>query len=127
MDLTYEHVHIIHTDHDAAVRFYKDVLGAEVVDETIRHGAPQTKLEIGGKLIIARGVREGEDPMPAGTLPRIGVDHFGFWIGKGQLDEARAHFEKLGVPIVQEGDLPHLRFLYIEGPDGVIIELMDPK
>ncbi|MEE9256960.1 MAG: VOC family protein [bacterium] len=127
MDLTYEHVHIIHTDHDAAVRFYKDTLGAEVVDETIRRGAPQTKLEIGGKLIIARGIREGENPMAAGTLPRMGVDHIGFWIGKGQYEEAKAHLEHLGVPIVEEGDLPHLRFLYFEGPHGVIIELMEPK
>lgn len=127
MDLTYEHIHIIHTDHDSAVRFYQEVLGAEVINRIERHGAPQTKLKCGGSMLIVRGVRSGEDLMPSGKLPRMGVDHFGFWIGKGQYEEARTHLEKLGVPILQEGDLPHLRFLYFEGPDGVVIELMDPK
>jgi catechol 2,3-dioxygenase-like lactoylglutathione lyase family enzyme len=57
----------------------------------------------------------------------MGSDHFGFWIGAGQYGEAKRHLEGIGIRIVQEGDLPHLRFLYFEGPDGVMIELMDPK
>ena len=28
MKLTYEHAHILHTDHDEAVRFYREILGA---------------------------------------------------------------------------------------------------
>lgn len=126
-DLKYEHVHLVHTDHDAAVRFYKDVLGAEEIDRVERGGAPQTKLRCGGSMLIVRGVRAGERPMPAGTCPRLGVDHFGFWIGKGQFAAARKRLEELGVNIVQEGDLPHLRFLYFEGPDGVVVEFMEPK
>ncbi len=126
-DLKYEHVHLIHSDHDAAVRFYQDALGAKFLGTTERHGAPQTKLDCSGTMFIVRGIRTGEEPMPAGGLPRMGADHFGFWLGAGQYGSAKAHLESLGIEIVQEGDLPHLRFLYFEGPDGVIIELMDPK
>jgi len=126
-DLKYEHIHLVHTDPDAAVQFYKEALGADEVGRVERHGAIQVKLNCRGTLLIVRGIREGEAPMTAGTPPRMGVDHFGFWIGQGQYEDAKRHLEGMGVPIVQEGDLPHLRFLYFEGPDGVIIELMDPK
>ncbi len=126
-DLKYEHIHLVHSNHDEAVRFYKETLGASEFDRTERHGAPQTKLDCHGTMLIVRGVRTGEEPMAAGSLPRMGADHFGFWIGRGQYDAAKEHLESLGVKIVQEGDLPHLRFLYFEGPDGVVIELMDPK
>ncbi len=126
-DLKYEHIHLVHSSHDEAVRFYKETLGASEIDRTERHGAPQTKLDCHGTMLIVRGVRTGEEPMAAGSLPRMGADHLGFWIGQGQYDLAKEYLESLGVEIVQEGDLPHLRFLYFEGPDGVIIELMDPK
>ena len=126
-DLKFEHIHLIHTDHDDAVRFYREALGAKEIDRVERHGALQTKLDCSGTMLIVRGIREGEDPMAAGTLPRMGSDHFGFWIGAGQYEEAKRHLEGIGIRIVQEGDLPHLRFLYFEGPDGVMIELMDPK
>jgi catechol 2,3-dioxygenase-like lactoylglutathione lyase family enzyme len=126
-DLKYEHIHLIHTNHDAAVHFYQDTLAATILNEIERNGAPQTKLDCHGTMLIVRGVREGENPMVAGSLPRMGADHLGFFIGQGQYEEAKAYLEGLGVKIVKEGDLPHLRFLYFEGPDGVVIELMDPK
>ena len=127
MELRYEHMHLIHSDHDAAVKFYQDVLGAEFLNTVERHGAPQTKLEVSGTMFIVRGVREGEDPAAAATLPRMGVDHMGFYIGKGEWAEARQRLADHGVEILQEGELPHLRFLYFAAPDGVIIEFMEPK
>lgn len=127
MKLQYEHIHLIHSDHDAAVRFYKDVLGAVEVDRTERGGAPQTKMEVGGTLLIVRGIRDGERPMAAGTFPRMGSDHFGFWVGGGEMEEAKRRFAKSGVKILQEGDAPGLRFIYFGGPDGVVIEFMEKK
>ncbi len=110
MKLTYEHTHILHTDHDEAVRFYQEILGARVVDSRERKGAPQTKLMAGGGMIIVRG-----------------VDHIGFYVGKGELDAARAMLNEHSVPIIEEDDMPHLKYLYLKGPDGVVIELMEIK
>ncbi len=44
MELEYEHIHIIHTDHDAALRFYQEILRAEVIESRDPYGAPQTKI-----------------------------------------------------------------------------------
>ncbi len=110
MKLTYEHAHILHTDHDEAVRFYREILGARIVDSRERKGAPQTKLMAGGGMLIVRG-----------------VDHIGFYVGEGELEAARAMLIERGVPIVEEDDMPHLKYLYFQGPDGVVIELMETK
>ena len=127
MKLTYEHAHIVHTDHDEAVRFYREVLGAHVVDSRERKGAPQTKLMAGGGMLIVRGVRPGEEPDSAGCTPRLGVDHIGFYVGEGELDAARAMLMEQGIEIIEEDDMPHLKYLYFQGPDGVVIELMETK
>ena len=127
MKLTYEHAHILHTDHDGAVRFYQEILGARVVDSRERKGAPQTKLMAGGGMLIVRGVRPGEVPDPAGRTPRLGVDHIGFYVGEGELETARAMLAERGIPIIEEDDMPHLEYLYFQGPDGVVIELMETK
>ncbi len=127
MSLEYEHIHIVHTDHDAALQFYKDFLGAEVVNSVQRHGAPQTKIMCGGSMLIIRGIRPGEDPMAAGTLPRMGVDHIGFHIGAGEYEAQKKRLLDAGVAILEEGDLPHLRYMYFAGPDGVTLEFMEPK
>jgi len=127
MALRYEHAHIIHTDHDAAVRFYEEVLGAKRLDTVQRKGAPQTKLEVGGTMFIVRGVRTGERPMPAGRLPRMGVDHLGFYLGKGEYEGALRRLRERGIAILEEDELPHLRYCYFAGPDGVVIEFMEPK
>ncbi len=125
MRLAYEHAHIVHRDHDAAVRFYQEVLGARILDARERKGAPQTKLAIGGGMLIVRGVRPGEDPAPAGSSPRLGVDHLGFYVD--DLAAARARLLKRGVAIVEEDDMPHLKYLYFAAPDGVVLELMEKK
>lgn len=127
MKLTYEHVHVIHENHDEAARFYQEILGGRVIDSRERKGAPQTKLMVGGAMLIVRGARPGESPMRAGRLPRLGVDHLGFYVEEGTLATARAMLEAHGISILEEGDLPHLRYLYFEGPDGVVIELMEAK
>ncbi len=127
MHLTYEHAHIIHQNHDEAVRFYRETLDAHVVDSRERKGAPQTKLMLGGGMLIIRGVRPGENPTPAGRTPRLGVDHIGFYVGRGELATARQTLVAKGIPILEEDDMPHLKYLYFQAPDGVVVELMETK
>ncbi len=78
-------------------------------------------------MLIIRGIRPGERPMAAGTLPRMGVDHFGYRIGRGEYEGARKRLLDAGVKILEEGDMPHLRYMYFEGPDGVVMEYLEPK
>ncbi|MBI3025513.1 MAG: VOC family protein [Candidatus Tectomicrobia bacterium] len=127
MNVRFDHTHIIHRGLDAAVKFYQEVLGAKILDRSERLGAPNYKLEIGGGIFSVRGVRTAELPMPPGAQPRLGVDHLGFYMEKGSYESAVRRLREKGVRIIEEEDLPAARILYFYGPDGVVIELMEPK
>ncbi|MEK6711857.1 MAG: VOC family protein, partial [Nitrospinota bacterium] len=123
----YDHTHIIHRDPEAAVKFYGDILGAKLLDRAERLGAPNYKMEIGGGIFSVRGVRTAEAPMSPGFQPRLGVDHLGFYMEKGSYAATVRRLREKGIQIIEEEDLPALRILYFYGPDGMVIELMDPK
>tara|TARA_Y100000814_G_scaffold293146_2_gene273581 strand:+ start:1156 stop:1611 length:456 start_codon:yes stop_codon:yes gene_type:complete len=127
MKLTYEHVHLIHQNHDSAVKFYKKVLGAKIVDSQIRKGSQQTKLIAGNSLLIVRGIRPKEKPSGSNKTPRLGIDHIGFYVETGGLAKIKESLIQKDILIIEEDDMPHLKYLYCEGPDQIIIEFMEKK
>jgi catechol 2,3-dioxygenase-like lactoylglutathione lyase family enzyme len=71
--------------------------------------------------------REGSPPeRPVAELNRLGLEHFGFDVS--DLESELARFEEAGIRIVLP--LTELatgtRLAYIEGPDDVVIELVQP-
>ena len=127
MKLVHDHIHCIHSDVDATVDFYKNILGATETSRIERSGAPQVTLDVHGSSIIVRGKRDGETiaPGPSGW-PRYSIDHYAFRV-EGKLSDAVDEVQSKGGNIVLEGDVEDLSFAYIEGPDGVIIELVELK
>ena len=90
MSLTFDHVHLISQDPQAAAEWYRDILGGEIVGEHVLRGAPQIGVRLGGMTVLIRGRRPGE--APASTRPMTdfgdaveryashnewGADHFG--------------------------------------------------
>jgi catechol 2,3-dioxygenase-like lactoylglutathione lyase family enzyme len=130
----FDHIHIIsETPHESA-DWYVQMFGADIVADTVSRGAPQIFMEIGGKTIVIRGQRPGEDP----TVPRPiqpyadfsshnewGTDHFGF-IYHGDLhafcDELRA--KGVTLPVELKRGVGGKWLCYVSAPDGVSIELM---
>src|SRR5262245_3518462 len=71
--LTWDHVHLISADPFAAVEWYRTVLGGEVTQTQHElRGAPQIDVRVGGRTVVIRGVRPGEQPAD----PRP-IEHFG--------------------------------------------------
>ena len=127
MKLTYEHVHLIHKNHDSAVKFYEKILEAKVIDSQIRKGSQQTKLLIGNSLLIVRGIRPNEIVSDPNKTPRIGMDHIGFYVETGKLTEMKKLLSEKNIPIIEEDDMQHLKYIYCQGPDQVVIEFMEKK
>jgi catechol 2,3-dioxygenase-like lactoylglutathione lyase family enzyme len=127
MKLVHDHIHCVHSDVDATVNFYKDIHGGIEKSRIERGGAPPVVLDVHGSSIIVRGKREGETvaPGPSGW-PRYSIDHYAFRV-EGKLSEAVEEVKGKGGYIVLEGEVEDLRFAYLEGPDGVIIELVELK
>ena len=84
-------------------------------------------MEIGGPVRLNISSQPAGSPgeRPVAELNRLGLEHFGF--GVGDLEAELDRLERAGVRIV----LPLMEVVggalaYIEGPDDVLIELVQP-
>jgi catechol 2,3-dioxygenase-like lactoylglutathione lyase family enzyme len=120
----FDHIHIISEDPHAAAAWYADKLRGEVIKSGEVSGAPQIYVAFSGGTIIVRGRRMGEEPENK-SCRQWGVDHFGFHIEE-DFDDFCDGLLKKGVTFtVEPKDFnPTTRIAFIEGPDGVNIELV---
>lgn len=122
MQWTFDHVHLIASDVDRAADFYARMFGAVLVNRGLVSGQPQAWLDLGGMLLIIRG-RRPEDQLVEGKNTRI--DHFGVRVG--DLQRAAADLKAKGAAFTVEPMVfnPTTKIAFIEGPDGVRIELLE--
>ena len=133
----FDHIHIISpTPHESA-NWYVEMLGAEIIADTVARGAPQIFVNLGGKIVIVRGQRPGEQPTPADPIQpfsdfsshnRWGTDHFGL-LYHGDLRTLCAELESRGVsfPVPLKEGVGGRLLCYVSAPDGVSIELMEAE
>ncbi|MCP5152584.1 MAG: VOC family protein [Ectothiorhodospiraceae bacterium] len=122
--LSFDHVHLVSTEPDAAAEWYVDKLDGRIVDRYEMRGAPQIFVAVGDATLIIRGQRTGEQ---AGDRQGLewGVDHFGFAVG-GDFDAYCARLAAAGVAFTMQPTNvnPTTRIAFITAPDGVSIELL---
>ena len=127
MEYAINHVHIRSADPHASASWYSKHFGAKIVSERqVMPGTMTLSLEVGGpvRLNISSQPEGSSNERGVAELNRLGLEHFGF-----NVEDLEAELEKLergGVRIV----LPltevvgGTRLAYIEGPDDVLIELV---
>jgi catechol 2,3-dioxygenase-like lactoylglutathione lyase family enzyme len=120
-----DHLHLRSRDAVAAATFYVSVFGAR---ETARIGAPAVSrvvLELGTlRLFIEQVPAE----TPAGAVPpHRGIEHIGLRVP--DIEAALADLRRRGIPLVAELTQvnPNLRTAFLDGPDGVRIEILERK
>jgi catechol 2,3-dioxygenase-like lactoylglutathione lyase family enzyme len=125
--LSFDHVHVISKNPDAAAGWYADKLGGEIVKSTAAKGAPQIYVSFGGAMIIVRGQRPGELAQDKANL-EWGADHFGFQVN-GDFDGFCAGLRAKGVTFsLEPTDInPTTRIAFVDAPDGVSVELLSRK
>ena len=121
------HVHIRSADPHTTAAWYEKHFGARIVSE--REVMPNTitiGMQMGGqcRLNVSSQPPGSSEARGIAELNRLGLEHFGF-----DVDDLRGELERLaaaGIRIV----LPYTetpsgtRLAYIEGPDDVLIELV---
>jgi len=106
------HTHLMASDVDATIDFWRDAFGAEVAGDTDMAGSRNVFLDVGG------GRLNLYDQAPNHRGP---VNHLGVQVE--DLEATVARLETLGFaprPIRSEGALS---YSMVEGPDGVLIEV----
>jgi len=125
--LSFDHVHVIAKEPQAAANWYADKLGGAIVKSGTVNGAPQIYVSFGGAMVIVRGQRPGELAKDKSNL-EWGADHFGFQV-KGDFDGFCAGLRAKGVMFsMQPTDInPATRIAFVSAPDGVSVELLSRK
>jgi lactoylglutathione lyase len=125
--LVFDHVHLISEDPQGAASWYADKLGGKIVLSQEVRGAPQFHVAFDQVTIIVRGQRPGEQPDRKNNQ-FWGTDHFGFQVS-GDFDRFCDDLKGKGVKFrIDPMDFtPGLRIAFLEGPDGVSLELLQRK
>jgi catechol 2,3-dioxygenase-like lactoylglutathione lyase family enzyme len=114
---TLHHPHLMATDIDATIAFWRDGFGGHVVDDVEFAGARNVFMRVGhGRLHLYA--------QPPRTVQRGTVHHLG--VQTGELDELVARLHAMGVSVTDIRDQPGARYAMAEGPDGLLVELFEP-
>ena len=125
--LSFDHVHVIAREPQAAADWYADKLGGAITKSVTVHAAPQIYVSFGEAFIIVRGQRPGETAQDKPNL-EWGADHFGFQV-KGDFDAYCADLRAKGVKFSMEPTAinPATSIAFVDAPDGVSVELLSRK
>ena len=121
---TWDHVHIRTPDPEATAQWFEKMLGAEVI-RSMQQGAPRIDMKIGGANVFLAPVKAGDGVASPPQTPYHGLDHFGLSVAG--IDAIAADLKAKGVKFTREPTTvrPGTRVCFIEGPQGVSIELLD--
>ncbi len=129
MPYSINHVHIRSADPHASAAWYTEHFGARLLSSReVMPGTITVSMDAGGpvRLNISSKPEGSSDERASAELNRLGLEHFGFDVDDIEADIAR--LQEAGVRVV----LPitevagGTRLAYIEGPDDVLIELVQP-
>ena len=121
---TWDHIHLRSPDPEATASWFEKMLGAEVM-RTMQQGEPRIDIKIGGANVFLAPVTAGDGVNPPPKTPYQGLDHFGLSVTG--IDAIAADLKAKGVEFTREPTTvrPGMRVCFIEGPQGVSIELLD--
>jgi lactoylglutathione lyase len=120
---TWEHIHLRSPDPAQTASWYRDKLGAEIIQTPQADGSTRYDLNLTGqKIFIAKA-----DPAATGASPQtpyMGLEHFGLTVE--DIDAAVAELKAKGVPFTMEPKTirPGVRIAFLTAPQDVSIELI---
>ncbi|HAL49597.1 MAG: VOC family protein [SAR202 cluster bacterium] len=127
MPFAIDHVHIRATDPQASAAWYEQHFDAKILGaREVMPGTITVSMQMGGevRLNISSAPAGSSDQRGNAELNHLGLEHFGF--GVDDLAAKLANLEQAGVRIVLPSTeiASGARLAYIEGPDDVLIELV---
>ena len=121
------HVHIRSADPHTTAAWYEKHFEAKIV--SVREVMPGTitiGMEVGGpvRLNVSSKPAGSSDERSTAELNRLGLEHFGFNVEDLEADLARLKSAGIRVVLPLTEVTGGTRLAYIEGPDDVLIELV---
>ena len=123
----YHHVHLVSPDPDAAAEWYEKLLGGEISQRQELRGARNVRVRLGEALLNIRGPRPTDKLAEPGEARPYGIHHFCFAVD--DIEDMLLRLEENGGVVTEPlFTLPSgNRAAFVECPDRVLIELIQPK
>ena len=124
MNASLDHIHFYCGDIEKAVAYFRDLFGGKELTREKRPNSILVRMDIQGAIIALMAVSPENGPFDPGKGKR-GLDHIGFKVK--DLQAAIEEVKAKGVRISQDLTvLPSgLKMAFVEGPDGIRIELLE--
>jgi catechol 2,3-dioxygenase-like lactoylglutathione lyase family enzyme len=124
MSWQYDHIHFKCSDPEKTVAFFKDNFGAKEVNRFEASGMSVVTLDIAGLWYNFSSKRPGETVDPKTEPPRYGVYHIALKTRDlvAEAAKMKARGVKFTVEVSQAN--PTTKYGFIEGPDGISIEIL---
>lgn len=124
------HVHIRSSDPHASASWYEKHFGAKILSaREVMPGTITVSMELDGpvRLNISSQLAGSSPQRADAELNRLGLEHFGFVTEdlEGDLDRLKAAGIRIVLPLTEVAGGG--RLAYIEGPDDVLIELVQRR
>ncbi len=123
------HVHIRSADPPASAAWYAEHFGAAIVSQReVMPGTITISMDVGGpvRLNISSQPPGSSDERAVAELNRLGLEHFGFDVEDLEAELARLTAAGIRVVLPLTEVAGGARLAYVEGPDDVLIELVQP-
>lgn len=121
------HVHIRSADPHALASWYEKHFGAKIISEReVMPGTITISMEVGGpvRLNVSSKPEGASDERAVAELNRLGLEHFGFDVEDLEADLDRLEGAGIRIVLPLTEVVGGTRLAYIEGPDDVLIELV---
>ncbi len=129
MQYQINHVHIRSSDPHASADWYEKHFNAKKLwAREIMPGTVTVSMEVGGaaRLNISSKPHGTSDERSRAELNRLGLEHFGFDVEDLEAELARLEADGIRVVLPLTRTPTGSQLAYIEGPDDVLIELVQP-
>ena len=127
MPYAINHVHIRSADPHATAAWYEKHFEAKIISEReVMPGTITIGMEVGGpvRLNVSSKPTGSSDERSTAELNRLGLEHFGFNVEDLEADLERLESSGIRVVLPLTEVTGGTRLAYIEGPDDVLIELV---
>lgn len=121
---TFDHIHLFTVDPEGMATYFESMFGAEVI-RSEQQGQPRIDLKLGGADIFILDVSGNANAVEGAGHPYRGLDHFGFEVK--DIDAVCDDLKAKGAKFTRgpETVRPGTRIAFVEGPEGVSVELLE--